>query len=301
MPEFAHLHLHTEYSLLDGLGRIDDYMARAREYGMRHLAITDHGVMYGVVDWYKAARAQELHPVLGIEAYLAPAAVTDRDKSSYHLLLLAENERGYRNLLKLASRASLEGFYYKPRVDLDMLNELREGVICTSACLGGPVANNFLNEKDEEAERLAGTLTELFGRDHFYIEIQDHGIEGQRRTNPQLVALARKLDLPLVATNDVHYVKREDAGTQELLVCVQTNTTLDDPKRLRMESDQLYFKSPEEMWRIFGELPQALENTVRIAERCNVELEFGRLHLPDPGIPEGVTPHEHLIQLCRAG
>ncbi|HET7035335.1 MAG TPA: DNA polymerase III subunit alpha [Thermomicrobiaceae bacterium] len=301
MREFAHLHLHTEYSLLDGLGRIDDYMARAREYGMRHLAITDHGVMYGVVDWYKAARAHELHPVLGIEAYLAPTAVANRDKGSYHLLLLAENERGYRNLLKLASRASLEGFYYKPRVDLDMLNELREGVICTSACLGGPVANNFLNEKDDEAERLAKTLTELFGRDHFYLEIQDHGIEGQRQTNPQLVALARKLDLPLVATNDVHYVNREDAGTQELLVCVQTNTTLDDPKRLRMESDQLYFKSPEEMWRIFGELPEALENTVRIAERCNVELEFGRLHLPDPGIPEGVTPHEHLTQLCRAG
>ncbi len=301
MRDFAHLHLHTEFSLLDGMGRIDDYMTRAREYGMKHLAITDHGVMYGVVDWYKAARANDLHPILGIEAYLAPNAIADRDKSSYHLLLLAENERGYRNLLKLASRASLDGFYYKPRVDLDMLNEMRDGVIATSACLGGPVANNFLNGKDEEAVRLAKTMRDMFGPKHFYIEIQDHGIEGQRQTNPQLIELARKLELPLVATNDVHYVNREDAGAQELLVCVQTNTTLDDPKRLRMESDQLYFKSPDEMWRIFGELPEALENTVAIAERCNVDMEFGRLHLPDPGIPDGVTAHQHLENLSWTG
>jgi len=298
---FAHLHLHTEFSLLDGMGRIKDYMARAREFGMEHVAITDHGVMYGVIDWYKAARAHDLHPILGIEAYLAPGSIEDREKQSYHLLLLAENERGYRNLLRLASRASLEGFYYKPRVDLDMLNSLRDGIICTSACLGGPVANNFLQGRDEEAVRLAGILKEMFGPDHFYIEIQDHGIEGQRQTNPQLVELARKLDLPLVATNDVHYVDKSDAPLQELLVCIQTNTTLHDPKRLRMESDQLYFKSPEEMWQLFGEIPEALENTIRIAERCNVELEFGRLHLPDPGIPEGMTPHEYLCQLCWDG
>jgi len=299
--DFAHLHLHTEFSLLDGMGRINDYMTRAREYGMKHLAITDHGVMYGVVDWYKAAKANDLHPILGIEAYLAPNAISERDKSSYHLLLLAENERGYSNLLKLASRASLDGFYYKPRVDLDMLNELRDGVIATSACLGGPVANNFLNGKDEEAVRLAKTLAEMFGPKHFYIEIQDHGIEGQRQTNPQLIELARKLSLPLVATNDVHYVNQEDATAQELLVCVQTNTTIDDPKRLRMESDQLYFKSPDEMWRIFGDIPEALENTIAIAERCSVDMEFGRLHLPDPGIPAGVSAHEHLVNLCWTG
>ncbi len=301
MRQFAHLHLHTEFSLLDGMGRINDYMTRAREYGMQHLAITDHGVMYGVVDWYKAAKANDLHPILGIEAYLAPNAISSRDKSSYHLLLLAENARGYNNLLKLASRASLDGFYYKPRVDLDMLNELRDGVICTSACLGGPVANNFLNGKDEEAVRMAKTLRDMFGPKHFYVEIQDHGIDGQRQTNPQLIELARKLELPLVATNDVHYVNREDAAAQELLVCVQTNTTLDDPKRLRMESDQLYFKSPDEMWRIFGDIPEALENTIAIAERCNVDMEFGRLHLPDPGIPDGVTAHEHLVNLCWTG
>lgn len=301
MRQFAHLHLHTEFSLLDGMGRIDDYMTRAREYGMKHLAITDHGVMYGVVDWYKAAKAHDLHPILGIEAYLAPNTISDRDKSSYHLLLMAENERGYNNLLKLASRASLDGFYYKPRVDLSMLNELRDGVIATSACLGGPVANNFLAGKDEEAVRLATSLREMFGPKHFYIEIQDHGIDGQRQTNPQLIDLARKLDLPLVATNDVHYVNREDAAAQELLVCVQTNTTLDDPKRLRMESDQLYFKSPDEMWRIFGDIPEALDNTIAIAERCNVDMEFGRLHLPDPGIPEGVSAHEYLVDLCWSG
>lgn len=301
MRQFAHLHLHTEFSLLDGMGRINDYMTRARDFGMEHLAITDHGVMYGVADWYKAAKANDLHPILGIEAYLAPNAISERDKSSYHLLLLAENARGYSNLLKLASRASLDGFYYKPRVDLDMLNELRDGVIATSACLGGPVANNFLNGKDDEAVRMAVALRDMFGPQHFYIEIQDHGIEGQRQTNPQLIELARKLDLPLVATNDVHYVNREDAGAQELLVCVQTNTTIDDPKRLRMESDQLYFKSPDEMWEIFGDLPEALENTIAIAERCNVDIEFGRLHLPDPGIPDNVTAHEHLINLCRAG
>jgi DNA polymerase-3 subunit alpha len=295
------LHLHTEFSLLDGMGRIDDYMARAREYGMQHLAVTDHGVMYGVVDWYKAARANDLHPILGIEAYLAPNTISDRDKSSYHLLLLAENERGYNNLLKLASRASLDGFYYKPRVDLEMLNQMRDGVIATSACLGGPVANNFLNGKDDEAARLAGTLRDIFGTKNFYMEIQDHGIEGQRRTNPQIIELARKLDLPLVATNDVHYVNRGDAGAQELLVCVQTNTTLDDPKRMRMESDQLYFKSPDQMWEIFGDIPEALENTIAIAERCNVDLEFGRLHLPDPGIPDNVTAHEHLSNLCWQG
>jgi len=298
---FAHLHLHTEYSLLDGMGRIPTYMERAEQFGMEHLAITDHGVMYGVVDWYKAAKQRGLHPVLGIEAYLAPRTISDKDKQSYHLLLLAENDRGYRNLLRLASRASLDGFYYKPRVDLDILNELHEGIICTSACLGGPVANNFLKGNDEEAVRLAGSLKEMFGPNKFYVEIQDHGIEGQRQTNPQLIELARRMDLPLVATNDVHYVDRGDATAQELLVCIQTNTTLQDPKRMRMESDQLYFKSPEEMWKIFGDIPEALENTIKIAERCNVDLDFGRLHLPDPGLPDGMTAHQYMTRLCREG
>ena len=302
MSSFAHLHLHTEYSLLDGLGRIDDYMAKARQHGMEHVAITDHGVMYGVLDWYKAARANELHPLIGVEAYLTTGRMTDRDKrSSYHLLLLAENDQGYRNLLKLSSKASIEGFYYRPRIDLELLNELREGLICTSACLGGPVANNYLEENEAEGERLAGVLRDIFGPDRFYLEIQDHGMLEQQQVNRKLIELSRRTDIPLVASNDVHYVNREDAAIQDLLVCIQTNTTIDDPKRMKMESDQLYFKTPEEMAAVFGDVPGALENTVRIAERCSVNLDFNRLLLPDPGIPEGVTPQEHLSTLCWQG
>lgn len=302
MSSFAHLHLHTEYSLLDGLGGIDDYMAKAVEYGMSHIALTDHGVMYGALDWYRAARSHDLTPIIGVEAYLAPGSMTDREsRSNYHLLLLAENEQGYRNLLKLSSKASIDGFYYRPRIDLALLNELREGLICTSACLGGPVANNYLEGRDAEAERLAGTLAEIFGPNHFYLEVQDHGMEEQQRVNRKLVDLARKMGVSLVASNDVHYVNREDAATQDLLVCIQTNATLDDPKRMRMESDQLYFKSPREMEELFGDLPESLENTLRIAERCELALDFDRLLLPDPGVPEGVTPQEHLATLCWAG
>jgi DNA polymerase III subunit alpha len=299
--DFAHLHLHTEYSLLDGMGRIDEYMKLARDYGMQHIAISDHGVMYGAIDWYRSAREHGLHPILGVEAYLAQGSMHERERGNYHLLLLAENQTGYQNLLKLTSKASLEGFYYRPRIDLELLGELNEGIIATSACLGGPVANNFLEGNDKEAVRQAKALREIFGPERFYIEVQEHGIQGQTATNRKLVELAKSLELPLVATNDVHYVHQEDAGPQELLVCIQTNTSINDPKRMKMDSDQLYFKSPSEMWSLFEELPEALENTLRIAERCNVELEFGRLHLPDPGIPDGVTPHEHLESECWKG
>jgi len=299
---FAHLHLHTEFSLLDGLGRIPAYMERARALGMEHVAISDHGVLYGIIDWYKAAKAAGLHPVIGMEAYLAPRTVQDRDKTIYHLLLLAENERGYKNLLKLATRASLEGFYYKPRIDLAMLAEHAEGLIATSACLGGPLAQPLLAGERETAREWALRLREIFGPERFYVELQDHGLPEQRRVNAELVALARELELPLVVTNDVHYLDREDASLQDLLICIQTNSTLHDPKRLRAQTDQLYFKSPAEMWQLFGdEVPEALVNTVRIAERCQVELEFGRLHLPDPGIPEGMTADEYLAKLCWEG
>lgn len=302
MSSFVHLHLHTEYSLLDGLGRINDYMERARQFDMRHVAITDHGVMYGVLDWYKAARQHDLSPVIGLEAYLAHGSMRDRQqRSSYHLLLLAENEQGYRNLLKLSSKASTEGFYYRPRIDLDLLNELRDGIICTSACLGGPVANNFLEGRDHEAERMALELRDMFGPEHFYMEVQDHGMIEQQRTNVQMVELARRHSIPLVASNDVHYVRQEDAPVQDLLVCIQTNTTLDDPKRMKMETDQLYFKSPEEMQALFGDLPEALDNTVRIAERCDFKIDFGRLHLPLPDVPEGMSDQEHLSFLCWKG
>jgi DNA polymerase III subunit alpha len=302
MSDFVHLHLHTEFSLLDGLGKIDDYMRRAVEYGMSHVAISDHGVMYGVLDWYKAAREHGVSPIVGVEAYLAPTRMQDREsRSSYHLLLLAENERGYRNLLKLSSKASTEGFYYRPRIDLELLNELREGLICTSACLGGPVANNYLEGRDEEAERLTATLREMFGPERFYLEVQDHGLPEQHSTNKQIIDLAKRSGVPLVATNDVHYVDQQDASIQDLLVCIQTNTTIDDPKRMRMESDQFFFKSPQQMEQLFGHLPEALSNTARIAERCSFDVDFGRLHLPRPDIPDGMTDHEYLAQVCWQG
>lgn len=302
MSSFTHLHLHTEFSLLDGLGRINDYMAKATEYGMSHIALTDHGVMYGALDWYRAAKSHDLTPIIGVEAYLAPGSMSDRQtRQNFHLLLLAENEKGYRNLLKLSSKASIDGFYYRPRIDLDLLNELSDGLICTSACLGGPVANNYLEAKDSEAERMAASLADIFGSDRFFLEVQDHGMPEQQRVNRQLIDLSKRMGLPLVASNDVHYVNQEDAAMQDVLVCIQTNATIDDPKRMKMESDQLYFKSPQEMKRLFGDLPEALENTWRIAERCDLQLDFDRLLLPDPGIPEGVTPQQHLSDLCWRG
>ena len=301
MAEFAHLHLHTEFSLLDGMGRIEEYIRRAKETGLHHLAVTDHGVMYAAMDWYKAATKAGLHPIVGMEAYLAEGPVAKRERKSYHLLLLAENETGYRNLLRLATKASLEGYYYRPRIDLDMLAEHGTGLIGTSACLGGPVANNFLHGRPEAARDYAGRLAEIFGPDRFYIEIQDHGIKEQVETNRQLIPLARELGLPLVATNDVHYCSQADAGAQEVLVCVQTNTTLSDPKRLKTESDQLYLKGPEEMARVFGEVPEALANTIRIAEMCHLDLGFKGYHLPHFQVPPGQTPDSYLEQLCRAG
>jgi DNA polymerase III subunit alpha len=302
VTEFAHLHLHTEYSLLDGLGRINDYMQRARELGMRHLAITDHGVMYGVLDWYKAARAHDLNPVIGVEAYLARKDLDDRtDRSPYHMVLLAENETGYRNLLKLSSKASLEGFYYRPRIDLEMLNEHREGIICTSACLQGPLAANFLADNPDEATRMGKRLREIFGPDRFYVEVQNHGIPEQKQVLPLLVDFARQHDLPIVAANDVHYLNPDDAAIQELLVCIQTNRTLDDPNRMKMSTDQLYFKSGDEMHSLFGDISGAIENSVRIAERCAFNLDFGRLHLPEPEIPDGQSAQQYLEQLCWQG
>ncbi|MCC6312411.1 MAG: DNA polymerase III subunit alpha [Thermomicrobiales bacterium] len=301
MAEFAHLHLHTEFSLLDGMGRTAEYVARAKETGLHHLAVTDHGVMYAAMEWHKTLTKAGLHPIVGMEAYLAEGSARARERKSYHLLLLAENEEGYRNLLRLSSRAMLEGYYYRPRIDLDMLAENHAGIVATSACLGGPVANNFLLGRPELARDYAGKLAEIFGKDRFFIEVQDHGIKEQLQVNRDLIPLARELGLPLVATNDVHYCDQTDAAAQELLVCVQTNTTLSDTKRLKMESDQLYLKSPDEMSRLFAELPEAIANTVRIAEMCDLDLGFKGYHLPDFPVPGGVTPETYLEDLCRAG
>jgi DNA polymerase III subunit alpha len=301
LTEFAHLHLHTEYSLLDGLGRMPDYIKRAQELGVQHVAVTDHGVMYASLEWYRKATDGGLHPMVGIEAYLAAGEASARDRRQYHLLLLAENLEGYRNLLKLATKASLEGFYYRPRIDLEMLQQHRAGLIATSACLSGPVARNILNDQIAQARTYAGELSEIFGKERFYIELQDHGIAEQKLANPALISLASELDLPLVATNDVHYVAEDDSPIQELLVCIQTNTTMSDPKRLRSDTNQLYFKSPEQMADLFKDVPQAISNTIRIAEMCEVDLGFHGYQLPEFDVPEGFTPESYLEHLVREG
>lgn len=301
MTEFAHLHLHTEFSLLDGMGRVDQYVARAQESGIRHMAVTDHGVMYAAMAWYQAATAGGLHPIIGMEAYLAEGSIAKRERKSYHLLLLAENDIGYRNLLKLASIASLEGFYYRPRIDMELLQRHREGLIATSACLGGPVANNFLHGNPDAARRYAGELAEILGPDRFYIELQDHGLKEQVQVNRDLIPLARELGLPLVATNDVHYCLEHDAPAQDVLVCVQTNTTIHDTKRMKTDSTQLYMKTPAEMALVFGELPEAMANTIRIAEMCNVDLGFKGYQLPEFDVPQGFTAETYLRHLCEQG
>ncbi|HLL49131.1 MAG TPA: PHP domain-containing protein, partial [Thermomicrobiales bacterium] len=301
MADFAHLHLHTEYSLLDGMGRSKEYAARAGELGIQHIAVTDHGVMYGAMEWYRTAASAGLHPIVGVEAYLAEGSARARERKSYHLLLLAENETGYRNLLKLSTLAQLEGYYYRPRMDLEMLAEHGAGIIATSACLGGPVANNYLHDRPDVARDYAGKLAEIFGPGRFYIELQDHGLPDQVRVNGDLIGLARTLNLPLVATNDVHYCRQEDASAQDLLVCIQTNTTLNDPKRLRSESDQLFLKSPEEMSHVFQDVPEAISNTIRIAEMCSLDLDFRGYHLPEFPIPCDFTPDSYLESLCREG
>lgn len=301
MAEFAHLHLHTEYSLLDGVGRIDQYIERAHELGLKHLAVTDHGVMYAALSWYNAATAAGLHPIIGMEAYLAEGSISERKRESYHLLLLAENETGYRNLVRLASIASLHGFYYRPRIDLELLQKYHEGIIATSACIGGPVAKNLLNHDEQRAEWYAGTLSEIFGPERFYLEIQDHGIDLEEKAYGEMVPMAKRLNLPLVATNDVHYCDEADASAQELLVCVQTNTTLNDPKRMTSDSTQLYLKSADEMERLFGHIPEAMTNTIRIAEMCSLDLGFKGYQLPHFDVPEGHTPASYLRELVQAG
>ncbi|MGN6482868.1 MAG: DNA polymerase III subunit alpha, partial [Thermomicrobiales bacterium] len=301
MAEVSHLHLHTEFSLLDGMGRIPQYMARAQELGIKNMAVTDHGVMYAAMDWYNAATAAGIKPIIGMETYLAESSIAKRERKSYHLLLLAENEIGYRNLIKLASIASLDGFYYRPRIDLELLQQYHEGIICTSACLGGPVANNFLNGDVEKALSYAGSLSEIFGKERFFIEIQDAGLVEQVENNKQLIDLARRFDLPLVATNDVHYCYEEDAPAQDILVCVQTNATVNDAKRLKSETSQLFLKSPEQMERLFGSVPEALSNTMRIAEMCNLDLGFKGYQLPEYDVPEGHTPATYLRLLCEEG
>ncbi len=303
---FVHLHNHTEYSLLDGASRIDDLIERALEMGMESLAVTDHGVMYGVVEFYQKAVEAGLHPVIGCEVYVARRTRSDReageDDNPYHLVLLAENETGYRNLMKLVSRAYIEGLYYKPRCDRELLEEYSEGLIALSGCLAGEVPRLILEGHEELARDAARWHRDVFGAENYFLELQDHGLTDQQRVNPVLGELAGDLGVGLVATNDSHYLRREDAVAHDVLLCIQTNNTIESDNRLRFENDQFYFKTPEEMAELFADYPGALENTGRIARRCRVDFDFEALHLPDFTIPdEYETALDYLRQLCDEG
>ena len=299
---FTHLHVHTEYSLLDGMCRIPQLVSRAKELGMSSLAITDHGVLYGAIEFYLAAREAGIKPIIGCEVYVAAgnrAGRTAADKDSYHLVLLAKDQQGYRNLLQLTTRANLEGYYYKPRVDKELLEEYHQGLIALSACLGGEVPRLFGEGRIPEAKEVARWYRETFG--DYYLEIMRHPMPELEPLNEFLVSLGEELEIPLVATNDVHYINREDAEVHDLLLCVGTNTTIYDKKRRRMAGDSFYLKEPQEMAELFADLPQALENTGRIADMCQLELEFGRLYLPEVALPEGMSADEYLASLCREG
>jgi len=296
-PEFVHLHLHTEYSLLDGANRIGPLARRAAELGMRAMAITDHGVLFGVLPFYKAMRQHGVKPIIGCELYVAPGSrhVKTGGEKPYHLTVLAENYAGYRNLIKLVSAGYTEGFYYKPRVDLDLLNEHREGLIVLSGCLAGEVSQKFLAGQPEEARRAIGRYREIFGPDHYFLELQDLGLPEQQGLNRFLL----EQNLPVVATNDAHYLAPQDAHIQDVLICIGTNKTVDDPNRLKIGSNELYVKSAEEMYWRFGHVPGALENSLAIAERCNVEIPFGQIHLPHYALPPGYDAAGYLRKLCH--
>lgn len=301
---FTHLHVHTEYSLLDGAARIKDVVARAKELGMDSLAITDHGVMFGVIDFYRECKKQGIHPVIGCEVYTAARRMTDKDpekdKRQGHLILLAESNEGYRNLIKIVSLGYTKGFYYKPRIDKEVLRTHSEGIICLSACLAGNIQHSLVNRDYAGAKKEAEDLKGIFGN-RFYLELQDQGLKEEAFINPQLVKLSHELDIPLVCTNDVHYVRQSDAEAHDVLLAIQTATSIYDEKRMKFPNDQFYLKSEEEIKAIFAEYPEALENTHKIAMACNVEFTFGQYHLPEFTPPPGKTNEEYLKELCWKG
>lgn len=303
---FAHLHVHTEYSLLDGSNKIKEYVERVKELGMNSAAITDHGVMYGVIDFYRAARAAGIKPILGCEVYVAPNSRFDREITGgedryYHLVLLAENNTGYANLMKIVSKGFVEGYYYKPRVDKQVLREHREGIIALSACLAGEVQRYLMKGLYEESKKAALEYQDIFGEGNFFLELQDHGIPEQQMVNQQLLQMSEEVGIDLVATNDVHYTYAEDEKPHDILLCIQTGKKLSDEGRMRYPGGQFYVKSPEEMARLFPYALQALENTQKIADRCNVEIEFGVTKLPKYEVPDGMTSWEYLNKLCFEG
>ncbi len=300
--KFVHLHVHTEYSLLDGSGKVRKLLKRAKELGMDSLAITDHGAMYGVVDFYKAAKEEGIKPIIGCEIYVSEKSMAIKEKNNdiYHLVLLVKNETGYKNLMKIVSTASIEGYYYKPRVDHEYLLKHSEGLIALSACLGGEVQKNILNGNIKGAENAALFYKETF-KDGFYLELQDHKLEEQLRVSEELIKMSKKLNIPLVATNDVHYVKKEDWKSHDVLLCIQTGKTLDEENRMRYQSGEFYLRSPEEMYERFNYAEEALLNTVKIAEECNFDYEFHVSKLPNFPLPEGQDHFEYLKQLCEKG
>ena len=305
MGNFVHLHVHTEYSLLDGANRIKDLIQRVKELGMDSVAITDHGVMYGVVEFYKEAVKNGIKPILGCEVYTAKRGMKDKqpgiDSNYGHLVLLAKNQIGYKNLMKIVSLGFTEGYYYKPRVDYETLEKYSEGIIALSACLSGDIPSAILNNDYEKAVELSNNLNRIFGQGNFYLEIQHNGINEQNLVNQQLIKMSGELGIPLVATNDAHYLTKENAKSHEILLCIQTGKTINDDNRMRFNTDEVYVKSPEEMYDNFKNVKQALENTVKIAEMCHVELEFGKLHLPSFDVEEGYTPYEYLREQCYKG
>lgn len=305
IKNFAHLHLHTEYSMLDGSGKITEIVNRVKELGMNSVAITDHGVMYGVIDFYEACQKAGIHPVIGCEVYVAPRGLewkeTKYDAKNYHLILLAENQIGYQNLMKLVSIGFTEGFYYRPRIDLELLAKYSQGIIGLSACLGGQIPQLILEGRNQEAEEMALRYRDILGANNFFLELQDHGIPEQKKVNQVLVEFSRKWDIPLVATNDCHYTYEQDAKSHDVLLCIQTNKKVADEDRMRYPGGQFYVKSPEQMAEIFEDYPQALENTQKIADRCQVEFEFGITKLPKFRLPAGTQAFEYLSELCYQG
>ena len=300
MQRFTHLHVHTEYSLLDGASKIPELVAYAKELGMDSLAITDHGVMYGAVEFYQECTKAGIKPIIGCEVYLAKGSHLDMtEKTRYHLILLAENDIGYHNLMRIVSKGQLEGFYYKPRVDKDVLRTYSEGIICLSACIAGEVPRLINSGNMDGARRCVQEYIDIFGKDNYFLEIQNHDIPEEKTAAEGLRQLAQEFGIGLVATNDLHYVRREDAEAQDVLLCIQTTSNVDDPGRMRFPNDSFYLKSAEEMAELFGGYPEALENTCRIADRCNVKLEFGHLLLPEFPVPEGFDAVSYLRHLCE--
>lgn len=303
--DFAHLHVHTEYSLLDGFSRVKKLIKRTKDLGMSSVAITDHGSMFGVIDFYKEAKKLGIKPIIGCELYTASRSLRDKDpnfdKRYGHLVLLAENMTGYQNLIKLVSVSYVDGFYYKPRVDIETLKQHSEGIICLSACLAGDVSNALLNRNYKKAKEIAIEYNEIFGQGNFFLELQDHNLPEQKEVNASLVKLSKELNIPLVATNDIHYVDKTDAKAHDVLLCIQMGKTLNDPGRMKFGSDEFYLKSRDEMEELFPYAIEALDNTVEIAERCNVEFDFNTIHLPNYEVPEGYTTSKYLEELCYKG